>query len=238
MLRASLFNLRAGVCPEPAHQHEPAACAPLIAAAAETTDRQIAALVRTGHRTHAEQVAARDAQRQRYREIAGDDDIRVSEWGNRPLLRPGPGPDGTTVLIRSERHYGPSVMVTAHTPDGVQIYEEDVLGPPQQEPELRSRGFSAYRDIPPSEGQVIAAMERARAALHRWRAAQPSIADEIRAWLERTGLTQAQAARALEPGQMRMRDTLNRWMQGTQEPRHPGVLRLAMRQIEQERSRD
>lgn len=62
----------------------------------------------------------------------------------------------------------------------------------------------------------------------------PTIAVEIREWLARCGISQIDAARLLEPDELSFKNTLSRWTTGEQEPRHPGILRRALREIERE----
>lgn len=58
------------------------------------------------------------------------------------------------------------------------------------------------------------------------------IADEIRAFLARHPMPQAELARLLEPEEPRFKDTLNRWLGGSQTPRHPGTLKLALETLD------
>lgn len=63
------------------------------------------------------------------------------------------------------------------------------------------------------------------------------LSDEIRTFLARHGLSQAALARLLEPGDTTFATTLNRWLRGHQQPRHPGTLRLALAELDRRLAR-
>lgn len=60
------------------------------------------------------------------------------------------------------------------------------------------------------------------------------LTEEIQGWLARTGLSYRRAAELLDVGHV----TLHRWAHGQQPCQHPGMLRWAMRAIEERGNRD
>lgn len=112
---------------------------------------------------------ARNAHHQLRRDYEGalyaalPEGVSVSRWGHGRLLTQNRWGDP----VRSDRSLGYRVIVVARTPDGHIVHEEDVCGGSRYEPDSRNSigGRGAYRDLPPSQEQIDAAVERARIAL-------------------------------------------------------------------------
>lgn len=79
------------------------------------------------------------------------------------------GPDSefhTATFVRVGKFHGDHVRVVGYR-SGSQVYLFDVRGPSQWEPTTTNKGggVGAYRDMPPADEEVEAAIARARSAI-------------------------------------------------------------------------
>ena len=124
----------------------------------ENVDAQIAPLVRERNVLH-------DERRQAEADLSASlpSGVTVSRWSHGRLLRRNRWGES----YRSDKALGYRTIVVGRTPDGEIVHEEDVFGPVRYEPNTRNKigGLGAYRETPPSDGQIAEAVRRTEAAI-------------------------------------------------------------------------